>query len=862
MGSSRASTARDAATSTLAPPPPFESPLARPGILCEMVSPETHETARGVGADPAAAHAPSRRERTCACVAVATVGCGVGAFFAALAGMHEHALAVGVRAPSQTWMAGWTLWLPIALLGFAAGRLLAIEPRLREGLRWLAFTTVLVVAAAQVAFRDVLPWLCAPPAAVLGIAAGTCVGHVRRLPGVLAASLAGVGALLAACVAGVDQALVAALGCGLVGVLLCADEHAVAAPTRLRWRQLVTIAVAAVALVTTARAPFGQPFVLAALTSLCLFARLARRDGLAFGASLAALGLAWLYVPPLDLDEGGERLLARAAAADVVYRRADQELQLRRDGDVLFAVGPDRFEQPLALALSRALLRVGDRVLVCGGGGGVVAPALREGDHVVDVAPASRDVSAVAFAVAGDGPVLPPDVGAPAESPSARPLARRRAGSQQLVVIAEVPSPAGRHRATRTFQRELRRVVGDGYVAQPIALDRVPAELLQELFDAAAAAHRWNGLYRVGDRSAVLLSGRSQPDWHERLRGAAAGVRWALHRAHLGDADDVDEALLGALRRPAPGIDLAGEPASASDVLLAWLQRPEVTLRPFGQSVLRRWARRQGELQRLGQRLRTYADDEAGRAAVQAMALPFLPSGAPAAWLQAALGLEGRDGVSLREPSVASRCAHAIDPTFFTWAPPVFATLPPTLHERGELELLATLPPPERLAELCVGDEPYAVALRVRFASRCAQALLAQLDDGPLTAEAGLALRELADPFVLREAARVLVPAGRWRELLGLWRGDLPMPPALLQVTDVTADERLELAAALRGRRDASCHPLLAELLVDDDLRLRRVAAELLRDALGTLVPYDPEWPRSERLDAAERLRGLHNRKP
>jgi hypothetical protein len=70
------------------------------------------------------------------------------------------------------------------------------------------------------------------------------------------------------------------------------------------------------------------------------------------------------------------------------------------------------------------------------------------------------------------------------------------------------------------------------------------------------------------------------------------------------------------------------------------------------------------------------------------------------------------------------------------------------------------------------------------------------------------------------------------------------------------------LAKALRGRRDPSCHAAIAELLVADDIDLRRIAAQALATAVGDLVPYDPDGPASERQTAADRLRGLHNRKP
>ena len=126
-----------------------------------------------------------------------------------------------------------------------------------------------------------------------------------------------------------------------------------------------------------------------------------------------------------------------------------------------------------------------------------------------------------------------------------------------------------------------------------------------------------------------------------------------------------------------------------------------------------------------------------------------------------------------------------------------------------------------------------------------------------------MALRELSDPFVLREAATVLVSRGRWHELLSLWRADLPMPNALKDVArnGSQADQK-QLASALQGRRDPSCYGAIADLLESESLEIRLLAGEALHLAIGDRVLFDARWPRSRRLDAATRLRGLHNRKP
>jgi hypothetical protein len=230
--------------------------------------------------------------------------------------------------------------------------------------------------------------------------------------------------------------------------------------------------------------------------------------------------------------------------------------------------------------------------------------------------------------------------------------------------------------------------------------------------------------------------------------------------------------------------------------------------------------------------------------------------------LQAALGLPTPDGVTLRAPVLASRCAVAIDPTFFANTPAVCASLPVPRSLVSALEDFADLPPAPRLAALASGDEPLAVALRARFPSRCARALVAELAAAPLAPAPSQALRELADAFVLREAEAVLAPHDRVRELFAYWRGDLPIPAALAALARGGPDDRRMLAKALRSRREPSCRSALADLLEAPELEVRQLAAEGLRSQLADRIPYDPDGPQSARHEAAERLRSLHNRAP
>jgi hypothetical protein len=401
-------------------------------------------------------------------------------------------------------------------------------------------------------------------------------------------------------------------------------------------------------------------------------------------------------------------------------------------------------------------------------------------------------------------------------------------------------------------------------VLQFANLDRIAPARLQQWFASAVAAHRWNGLFVVGD-AAVLVSAERHPALTRPFAQWSAAARWLAHSAHLGDAADVERALLGTLRRPDQPVasTAAGNGrAAVLPVLHAWLAPTGCEAAAGERSVLMSWSAQQAELRRQVAAIRGLDDSAAGRAQAQAIALRFLPRGAGHAVLQAALGLPGLDGEPVLSPAIASRRAFALDPTFFEALPAVCGGLPTVQQTRGDLEDLAQLPLPTRLAALCCEDSPFAVALRARFPSPCARALVAQLAIGPLLPAAAGALRELADPFVLREAARAVEGRSGERELLGLWRHDLPAPDLLLALLQRTPADRLALAAAMRGRRGADCRLLLAGLLEAEELAVRSIAGELLRDTMDAAVPYDPQWSQSARHEAAERLRSLHNRAP
>ncbi|MBL8753372.1 MAG: hypothetical protein JNK15_08735, partial [Planctomycetes bacterium] len=344
----------------------------------------------------------------------------------------------------------------------------------------------------------------------------------------------------------------------------------------------------------------------------------------------------------------------------------------------------------------------------------------------------------------------------------------------------------------------------------------------------------------------------------------SSDARWLAHRAHIGAVDDLRLAMLGTFAAgaapPPPADGEARGRAAAVAVLHAWLQ-PGPEPASASDSLLRRWSALQAELRAANATIRGCAADAGGREVALQQAARFLHLGAPTPELQAARGLAATDGVTLAAPATAARTAFALAPTFFADVPAVCRDLPRPRLPAGDLEDLAALPAPQRLVELCREDTPLAVALRVRFASACAQALVSALAAGPLGDDGSRALRELADPFVLREAERVLA-GGRERELLAVWRGDLPMPTSLARLATRALDDRVTLAKALRGRRDPSIAPVLATLLEDAATEVRHVAAEALQAAFGDRVPYDPTWPQSQRHEAAQRLRSLHNRTP
>ena len=825
-----------------------------------------------------------------AVVATSAGAAAVGAFFASLALTHQVALENAALPPASNWLHSVRDWLPLLCIGFGLARLVASQLRARTAFRGLGIGAVCALASSMAWFGPGLPWLSSAVACVLGAVLGLHCESARRAgrSGVVIAGL--VAAATAYTAIGLAPMLGVAGWCAadVLGVVLCAALIAflLDAPPLARtaafgkhwqWLLLGWLLVAVVGACAAVQSDAGQWVLLSAMIAVIVTAAAACRLALALGAAVATflissglLGAA-LDAATRDAAIGAPAnvVLQEAGAARAIYVRSTQELQLRLDGEVVAAAGPDRNEEPLLAAILHAVVHAGDRVLLLGGGTGRVGASLkRSGRCEIEAATAWPELAALQAAVAGDGPVQQPsDPNQVAAMPWQKALSSLPSNSRQVLVLGELPSRATTHRATDTFQRQLRRVAGDGLVCQPIALDRISSSALDRWFDVVAKVHAWNGIYAAGN-AAVLVSAARKPTWRTGFAGWSNEARWALHEAHLIGPEDLEVAFLGTVKQRIAAAPTGRADRGVARQLLRRLAAPAVVPSGTQLSLLRRWQSRYDELARARSRLLTLSNDPAGRAQAQSIAARFLPTGAPAAWLQAALGLAGADDIALRNPSLASRCAYAMDPTFFETPAAVYESLPLPMQQRGDLEDLFRLEEGPGLVRRCSGSNPQAVALRARFPSRCARSLVAELSNGPLEEssfgdDAVLALRELADPFVLREIASVVVPLGRLGELLTYWRADLPLPAALLDVakTGALADQRM-LAAALRGRRDPSCYPAIAEFLVAADLELRRRAGEALAMSVGNRVPFDAHWPRSRRLDAATRLRDLHNRKP
>lgn len=800
---------------------------------------------------------------------------------------------------------GWTL-LDAAANGLAATQLPA--PRTIDWLPFVALAVVGTVAGVFVRPRRtaaaVLALLCGSAGAgvvgadalrvgllVLGVAAIVAANaHATATAGVganwCAVGVAAVaGALAVACwpparsVAGTFPSAMATV---LTMVLAAASTGELPVPPVRRW----SLGDASTAFAVAVLLWFAAPAALwsgAGGASVVLYAGLAGaavwawsgalRGGALLCACAAVIANASTPGRWAPSDPARCRVLAQGRFGVATYDRSDQTMSWWVDGACVAAAGPEHPAPELAATLVHCFTRPGDRVLVLGSGTGRLPDLLvRGGVHEVEVV-VPGEPAAPSATLALDGPTPSPEP--EAEAPGVRrriggwlsAVASLPAGSRAAVVVDGVPPVCGDRLPDHATQHALRAAVGDGIVLQPMSLAHDDPRRTRALLSAAAAVHPWNGVVAVGD-AAWLVSAGATPRWPNGDVMARWGdeARWTAHAAHLGDAADVRGAFLGTVRSLLAGEPPPGDPASSGraalvGVLHAMVEPVAGAEGEAERSLFRHWRSARAAVRAADAAIAALGSTPDDVARAQGIAARMLHVGAPSASLQAALGLPDASGTPLVSPEAAVLRAHAIDPTFFAAVPPVLAGLPHP-PERGDLEDLARLPPDERLAELCSGASPFAVALRARFPSRCAKALIAALGKAPLSPASKDALRELADPFVLEQAGAVLRARRSLAELLAFWRADLPLPSVLEVAADDDPPLQRSVAAALAGRRDAGSTRMLARFLTDLAPEVRRIAGESLRTSYGARVPYDPEWPRSALIEAADRVRSLHNRSP
>jgi hypothetical protein len=651
---------------------------------------------------------------------------------------------------------------------------------------------------------------------VLGAAAALCLGA-----GVPARHRARVGAVsVAALVLAFDPTVSAAFALACASGLLLAQAAAGAAARAIALFGLgAACGVASSWVGTPADGIAAGAAVLALLTS-------ARRSALAWVALAVVVAVATARVgwpPSVRAVDGETTVLARDGAATASYRARRQELALAVGNCELDVAGPDHAHAVLAAACTAAMAPSG-AVAVLGSGTGRIRGVLASLQvPFLAVEPSAAAASLQPF-LALDGPV--PAATQPTTQLSASMQSPWVAGTREFVwslprgacaaiVGAEPLSAAAPARAEVDEHAAMRRAVGRGLVVQCFRLDATPPDVLQTALAAASSVHPWCGVFLCGRAGAIVGLGRA-PD----LARTAAVIddlpwepRWRLHEAGLGSGVDFADALLGVVVPGAPGspgrpgADGASHAAAANartlaealrlppDTMPAWRLQAQVgdaSARQRAVECLQRAARARParvlvarELVHAERRIAAAAiaavdPNDAGQvAAAAALAARWQQRAGDSAVLQAALALPDRRGGRAREPSAAGMVALALDPGLQRDAPAVLRPIVAGLPPQSPLADFAVLPEPSRLADLAAGDGPLAIALRARFPSRCAQALVAAWRHAPLPGPALAALAELADAFVLANAAHALAQRGAGGELLLVWREDLPATPAV-----------------------------------------------------------------------------------
>ncbi len=182
--------------------------------------------------------------------------------------------------------------------------------------------------------------------------------------------------------------------------------------------------------------------------------------------------------------------------------------------------------------------------------------------------------------------------------------------------------------------------------------------------------------------------------------------------------------------------------------------------------------------------------------------------------------------------------------------------------KKAELEDLQTLPEGKALAAAAAAPGVRGYVLCCRFPQQVGHALCQLLAQRPLQQSEQDALRLVLDPFLIELMVEKLLQrqASLTEEFLPLWRRDLAAPRALVALLDQGPAQRQALAQALTGRQGAGALNLLASLLLDSELAVRRAAGVTLFQTVGERIPYDAQGSQSQQRAAAEQLRNLHNR--
>lgn len=752
-----------------------------------------------------------------------------------------------------------------------------------------------------------MPWpggdcvACGFAACALGfaIAAKVPPAHVARGSGLCTA-------LLAAFAAASDcDAALRTAGIGIATAFLLAAAIGAARP-----RELLAAATRAAlgAIVAMVACVYGFTIGVA-VAVLAVAASLALVRATAFGGfSTVAGGFAVVVFGGATSTSAGieDIEIAALGAAQASWSSRTQEVLLRVAGHEVDRSGPQRDHAALLVFAAMAFAKEHGTVVVLGPHSGRLRERVRDfGLAAATFVEPSTEVASLQPRLQVDGP-LPPEPGSapttfPAESDAAigsRAFAYQvPVGSCSAIVDGTLIGSALPERATVAEHAAMRRAAANGAVVQAVALEWAPREILEAAIRSSALVHPWCGVFLFG-RTLLVCGLSTPPDWDRVERTLASlppSARWQLHAAGLGSTVDLQAAFLAEIapEASAPFDDVHrrahSAPAASADATLAdnaaalaviVRSRLDATGRArlqalvldpaawaMAEPVLAKAMRERPESVSLRRELLAVAVRMADRAIAASdpaqpakvaeaasLAARFYHLGSPSPTLQAALALPDRKDQRIRERRIAGRAALALDAGFAAVAPPVLLPVVSSLQAHTPLADWNVLPASERLAELATGDGPLAIALRRRFGSRCAEALVSQWGHGELSSPMTAALRELADPFVLEAAAAALASRSAEAELLRIWRADLPATKAVRAFADGGVAMRQALQIALAGRTDRASLSLLGRGLVDDELSVRTAAGAALFRSIGERIVYDPEWPVDRLRDAAAQL--------